>query len=54
MSAGFVPATIRTTSNLIVTVLQGSSRTEADGITIDWSSGDVVAMLAWRPYRHAV
>jgi len=54
MSAGFVSATSRTTSNSVFTVLQGRGRTEADGITIDWSQGDVVAIPAWRPYRQVV
>jgi gentisate 1,2-dioxygenase len=54
MSAGFVSATSRTTSNSVFTVLEGRGRTEADGTTIEWSRGDVVAIPAWRPYRHVV
>ena len=54
MPAGFESATSRTTANSVFTVLEGSGRTEADGTTIEWTRGDVVAIPAWRPYRHMV
>jgi gentisate 1,2-dioxygenase len=54
MPAGFVSARSRTTANSVFTVLQGSGRTEADGTTIAWTRGDVVAIPAWRPYLHVV
>jgi gentisate 1,2-dioxygenase len=54
MPAGWSSATVRTTANSVFTVLQGGGRTEADGETIEWTRGDVVAVPAWRPYRHVV
>ena len=54
MPAGWSSATVRTTANSVFTVLQGSGRTEADGEVIEWTRGDVVAVPAWRPYRHLV
>ena len=54
MPAGFESATSRTTANSVFTVLEGSGRTEADGTIIEWTRGDVVAVPAWRPYRHMV
>lgn len=51
LSAGFATATSRTTANSVFTVVQGSGTTYADGATIPWTRGDVIAMPAWRPYR---
>ncbi len=52
LSPGFVSATSRTTANAIFTVVRGSGRTIIDGETLDWRTGDVIAVPAWRPYRH--
>jgi gentisate 1,2-dioxygenase len=52
MPSGWVSATSRTTANSVFTVVEGSGRTEADGAVIEWERGDVVAVPAWRPYRH--
>lgn len=52
LSAGFVSRTQRTTANAIFTVVSGRGRTMVDGETIDWNTGDVLAVPAWRPYRH--
>lgn len=54
MNAGFVSSTFRTTANSLFTVVKGSGRTIVDGETIEWSMGDVIAVPAWRPYRHEV
>lgn len=42
----------RTTANSLFAVAQGSGRTIVDGASFDWKFGDVVAVPAWRPYRH--
>lgn len=52
MNAGFVSNTLRTTANSLFTVVKGSGRTIVDGETIDWNMGDVIAVPAWRTYRH--
>jgi gentisate 1,2-dioxygenase len=54
MSAGFASPLHRTTANSVFTVLRGSGRTVIDGQTLDWRMGDVIAVPAWRPYRHEV
>ncbi|EIE99294.1 cupin domain-containing protein [Saccharomonospora glauca] len=54
MSAGFRSATSRTTANSIFTVLRGSGETEIDGEVFSWEKGDIIAVPAWRPYRHRV
>lgn len=53
-NAGFKSAQYRTTANALFTVVQGSGRTHVDGEVIEWSMGDVIAVPAWRPYRHEV
>lgn len=54
MSAGFSSATRRTTANSLFTVIEGSGHTIVDGETLAWNAGDVIAVPAWRPYRHVV
>jgi len=54
MSAGFTSATSRTTANSIFTVLSGSGETVVDGTVLPWTTGDIVAVPAWRPYQHRV
>lgn len=51
-SAGFKSVVRRTTANSIFTVIQGRGRTWVDGEVIEWDRGDVIAIPAWRPYRH--
>ena len=51
-NAGFRSALCRTTANSIFTVIQGRGRSVVDGETIEWAMGDVIAMPAWRAYRH--
>ncbi|WP_159917709.1 cupin domain-containing protein [Pantoea sp. 18069] len=51
-NAGFCSALYRTTANSIFTVIQGRGRTVVDGETIEWAMGDVIAIPAWRAYRH--
>ncbi len=51
-SSGFATATSRTTANSVFTVVQGSGTTYADGEEFPWTRGDVLALPAWRPYRH--
>ena len=51
-NAGFRSALCRTTANSIFTVIQGRGRSVVDGETIDWAMGDVIAIPAWRAYRH--
>lgn len=53
-NAGFVSAQYRTTANVLFTVIKGSGRTHVDGEVIEWSMGDVIAVPAWRAYRHEV
>ncbi|MET1115831.1 MAG: cupin domain-containing protein [Comamonas sp.] len=50
--AGFRSAQYRTTANSIFTVIQGRGRSVVDGETIEWAMGDVIAIPAWRAYRH--
>jgi gentisate 1,2-dioxygenase len=54
MGAGFASPPHRTTANSVFTVLRGSGRTVVDGQTLDWRMGDVIAVPAWRAYRHEV
>lgn len=51
-NAGFRGAHYRTTANSIFTVIQGRGRSVVDGETIEWAMGDVIAIPAWRAYRH--
>lgn len=51
-NAGFRSALCRTTANSIFTVIQGRGRSVVDGETIEWAMGDVIAIPAWRAYRH--
>lgn len=44
--------TMRTTANSIFAVISGNGRTEIGDATLDWARGDIVAVPAWRPYRH--
>ena len=53
-NAGFKSVQHRTTANALFTVIEGSGRTLVDGEVIEWSMGDVVAVPAWRPYRHEI
>lgn len=50
--AGFTSPTLQTTANSIFTVLEGSGETDVDGETFVWERGDIIAVPAWRPYRH--
>ena len=52
LNAGFRSALYRTTANSIFTVIQGRGRSVVDGETIEWAMGDVIAIPAWRAYRH--
>lgn len=52
LGKGFVSACQRTTANQIYTVVEGSGKTVVDGETLEWQRGDVIAVPAWRPYRH--
>ncbi|MGN1057598.1 MAG: cupin domain-containing protein [Comamonas sp.] len=52
LGAGFKSQQLRTTDNSLYTVVQGSGRTIVDGETIEWNMGDVIAVPAWRTYRH--
>ncbi|QIL73955.1 cupin domain-containing protein (plasmid) [Diaphorobacter sp. HDW4B] len=54
LNAGFRSAQYRTTANSIFTVIQGRGRTVVDDEVIEWSMGDVIAVPAWRTYRHEV
>lgn len=54
MAAGFASPTRRTTANSLFTVVEGAGRTTVDGETLEWRRGDIVAVPAWRPYRHEV
>lgn len=54
LDAGLISPTLRTTSNSIFTVIDGSGETEIDGTTLTWERGDVIAVPAWRPYQHRV
>lgn len=54
MSAGFESRETRTTANSLFTVLEGRGETVVDGETLPWEVGDIVAVPAWRPYRHSV
>jgi len=51
---GFQSAQYRTTANAIFTVVKGKGRTWVDGEVIEWNMGDVIAIPAWRPYRHEI
>ncbi|WP_431940485.1 cupin domain-containing protein [Nocardia grenadensis] len=52
LDAGFTSARLRTTANSLFTVVEGSGETEVDGTVLAWERGDVLAVPAWRPYRH--
>ena len=52
LSAGFTSATRQTTASSVFTVVRGSGHTVVDGTTLTWTTGDVVAVPAWRPYAH--
>lgn len=54
LPAGFRSAAQRTTANSIFTVVSGTGETEVDGEVLSWEAGDIVAVPAWRPYRHHV
>lgn len=43
---------LRTTANSIFAVVEGSGHTEVGDTVLPWSRGDVLAVPAWRPYRH--
>lgn len=53
-NAGFKSAQCRTTANAVFTVIEGRGHTHVDGQVIEWTTGDVIAMPAWRTYRHEV
>lgn len=53
LNAGFASPQWRTTANSIFTVVKGRGRTVVDGETIEWATGDVLAIPAWRTYQHA-
>ena len=42
----------RTTANNVYAVARGSGISTIDGKSFAWSRGDVIAVPAWRPYRH--
>ena len=42
----------RTTANSIFAVIDGQGRSEIDGAEFEWGRGDVIAVPAWRPFRH--
>ena len=54
MSAGFESRESRTTANSLFTVVEGRGETVVDGETLPWERGDIIAVPAWRPYRHTV
>jgi gentisate 1,2-dioxygenase len=43
---------MQTTANSIFAVIEGSGATEVDGARLDWARGDIIAVPAWRTYRH--
>lgn len=53
LNAGFASPQWRTTANSIFTVVKGRGRTVVDSETIEWATGDVLAIPAWRTYQHA-
>lgn len=44
--------TMRTTANSLFAVVEGEGRTIVGDTVLPWSRGDVVAVPAWRAYRH--
>ena len=54
MQAGMKTLVFRTTVNQIFCPVDGSGWTIVDGVRFDWSRGDVVAILAWRPFEHHI
>lgn len=54
LDAGLNSPLLRTTANSIFTVIEGSGETDIDGTILTWERGDVIAIPAWRPYRHRV
>lgn len=44
--------TFRTTASSIFAVIEGQGVTEVGGTSLKWSRGDILAIPAWRPYRH--
>lgn len=44
--------TLQTTANSIFAVIEGRGVTEVGGTTLPWARGDILAVPAWRAYRH--
>jgi len=51
---GFESRCRRTTSNQILTILEGEGETSIDGQVLKWRRGDVLAIPSWRAYQHRV
>lgn len=52
LAPGRATRTKRTTANNIFAVAKGAGRTMIDGEAFEWKFGDVLAVPAWRAYRH--
>jgi gentisate 1,2-dioxygenase len=51
-SPGRGTRTMQTTANSLFAVAQGSGRSVVGDNVMEWRFGDVIAVPAWRPYRH--
>lgn len=49
---GRATRSMRTTANSIFAVAQGAGRSTVGDKEFEWRFGDVIAVPAWRPYRH--
>ena len=50
--AGFSTARYRSSANYLYAVMEGHGQSVIDGVSFDWSRGDVFVVPCWRPVRH--
>jgi gentisate 1,2-dioxygenase len=43
---------LQTTANQVVAIVSGSGQSVIDGVTLDWTRGDVFTVPAWKSYCH--
>ena len=50
---GFSTALYRSSANYLYTVMEGHGQSVIDGVSFDWSRGDVFVVPCWRPVEHS-
>jgi gentisate 1,2-dioxygenase len=52
LAPGAKTTVLRTTANNLYAVVEGTGSSDIDGVTINWSRGDVFVAPSWRPQSH--